>query len=220
MEILKAWISVDGVAVDDEAIPSTVFLDLENGRVRLGFPTRATEIDAIARGKRFRVDRDFEMTRTLVCTPSGTSSCFTDESGVTGYEILEQKAISTQALVWIESGTPPYVNAAPVEVVDKITSDSQIVIKAGGLIEVSRNLIGQRLRSRIPVFVDKRVTVLLEPLEKFCLHIITKKPPLEYLEAIVTITTKPPQQNGARFLEGNFDPTELKKTEIAKGKIT
>ena len=205
------------MAVDDEAIASTVFLDLQNGRVRLGFPTCAVEIDAIARGKRFAIDRDFEMNRVLVCTPTSTTAKLQDESGVTGYEIAAQKSQDTRALAWIESGNPPYVKAHPIQIVDKITGDDQIVIKAEGAAEVSGNLIGQTLRSRIPVFVDKRVTVLLEPLECFTLHVIAEKPELTYLCLDAAIAkTSPSSQGGTRWLEGTFDPSQVKTESICE----
>lgn len=214
MNILKAWISVDGVAIDDEAIASTVTLDLENGKVRLGFPTRATEVDAIARGKRFGTDRDFEMFRILVCTPVSTKAQLVDESGVSGYEIYDQPAETTKTLAWVEFGQKPNVSAEPIQIVDKITGANQIVIKKNGAIVVSQDLVGKTVRSRLPVFVDKRVVVLLEPLENFRLHIVTEDPTPTYLSVLITIEVTSPTQGGTRWLQGTFDPASVERKAL------
>lgn len=214
MQVLKAWISIDGIAVDDEAISSTVFLDLENGRVRLGFPTQAVEVDAIARGKQFLVERDIELFRILQVARAKKKDKLRDESGMTGYEIVKQNESNTRAVAWLESGVPPHVSATPIQIVDSISGNGQITIGQYGIIEVSSDLVGKTIRARLPVTTDKRVTVKLEPLETFTLHVIAENPERVYLSAEVNITITSPAQGGTRWLEGTFEPKSLQTTDL------
>lgn len=212
MAIIRAWISVEGVAVDDEAIASTVLFDREKGKVRLGFPTRAVEADAIARGKKFIIERDFELSRVLLCTPSSTTSQLKDQSGISGYVIPRQEEKHCNSPAWVEFGNLPYVSSQPIQIVDKITSSGQIVIKDGGAVEVSRDLIGKTIRTQLSVFVDKRVSVSLEPLIGFDIHLIQQEQSkIKYLTVNVTTVVRSPAMGGTRWIEGVFDPPKIRE---------
>lgn len=215
MQIIQLWLSIGGAALDYPGIPSRSSIDIENGKLIAEFPVEAVEIDSILARKQFKIDRDFELPVLLHCTPRSKTARLIDDSGLTGYEIPKQEAATTKAIAWLETPLPnspknqdsPTHSTSLLAVVDEITGDGQIVIGEGGVVRVSRDLIGKTVRSRLMAFCDRRVVRLLEPLTEFCLHaIIQEGNERKYLEArCVPAIATAFSSLGYRRLEATFD---------------
>lgn len=214
MELIQLWLSVEGEALDYPGIPSRSSVDLDRGRLVAEFPVEAVEIGSIAAKKKFRIDRDFEYIALLSCTPRSEPAQLIDDSGITGYVISRQEAETTRSIAWVETPLPtkpknedsPTHAACPLEIVDSITGAGQIAIGDGGLIRVSRDLIGKTVRARIPCYCDRRVVRLLEPLTEFTLHAVVKKEgDMQYIEAVCSPTVAASSSSvGYRRLEAEF----------------
>ncbi len=223
MEIVQLWLSVGGEALDYPGIPSRSSIDLETGKLVAEFPVEAVEVDSIAAKKQFRIDRDFELPVLLHCTPRSEIAQLVDDSGLTGYEIPKQEAATTKAIAWIETPLPvnpknqdsPTHSTSLLAVVDEITGDGQVVVGEGGVIQVSRDLIGKTVRVRLMAFCDRRVVRLLEPLTEFYLHaVIQEGSETKYLQAqCVPAIATAFSSLGYRRLEATFN---TKAVEINK----
>jgi hypothetical protein len=215
---LKSWISVGEETLDEPALSSSVFFNEKEGTVKLGFPSSAVEVSDYARGVKPTIERNVEKRIRFKTICHSRSGKLQEASRITvGYDVATQDAETTKAIAWVEmnvSAITTHPETLPVQIVNTITGDNQIIIKDGGKVEVSSNLTGKLVWVQLPCFVDKWVYVLPDDprIDGFQFHAVTEDK--VYITVPVKLIARLPTNDGIRWIEGTFEPAAIERKQL------
>lgn len=172
-KVCRAWVKESGGELytpPDLVLPSSVKVDEDKIELKLaGHPLVA----ALCRKKRWAVTPEFLDFTLLEARLSGNGGQLSLSGNASKYDIKIPKPDSEAIAYYF----PNADNKSPltVELVDRITGQSQIVVKEGGKIYASPNLSGQTVKIRTQVIYREATQELQEPIEKLDAHLVFKE---------------------------------------------
>lgn len=161
-EIFKAWLEIDGYIIT----PSSTQVSRSHTQTSLGFASGSGELEAVFLGHHFKVNRNVERLTILEITPTGTLGKLNDVTGATNFQVKTEGAIA-----WVSTDD----SVSLVNIVSKITGDSQLAIQSDGYVSTSSNLRGRKITVRCNVIYEEEAVVLPEIIESLTLHMIGKQ---------------------------------------------
>lgn len=172
LKVCRVWVKESGGELyvpPDLVLPSSVKLDGEKLEIKF---SKHPMISVLSRHKRWQVSPEYKDYAVLETRISGDSGQLSFPGNASKYDIKIPKSDDAIAYYFpqTESKTP-----LTIEVVDKITSHSQIVFFEGEKIQSSANLSGQTIKVRTPIIYLQATQELQEKIEMLDAHIIFKE---------------------------------------------
>lgn len=172
LKVCRAWVKESGGELyvpPDLVLPSSVKLDEEKLEIKFA---KHPLISALCRHKKWQVSPEYKDYAVLESRVSGDSGQLSFSGNASKYDIKIPKPDDAIAYYFPQSDNK---NPLTVEVVDKITSHSQIVVFDGGRILSSPNLSGQTIKVRTPVIYLQATQELQERIDRLDAHLIFKE---------------------------------------------
>lgn len=171
LKACRAWVKESGGELytpPDLVLHSSIKLDSE--RLEIKFAKHPL-ISALCRHKRWKVTQEYKDYAVLEARISGDSGQLSLPGNASKYDIKIPKPDDAIAYYFPQSDNK---NPLTVEVVDKISNPSQIVVEDGGRIYASSNLSSQTVKVRMAIIYNQATQELTEAIKNLDAHILFK----------------------------------------------
>lgn len=168
----RVWVRESGGELytpPDLALPSSVKLDSEKLEIKFA---KHPLVSALCRRKKWKVVAEYQDYAVLESRISGGGGQLSLPGNASKYDIKIPKSDDAIAYYFPHSDNK---NPLTVEVADKITKSSQIVVEEGGRVIASSNLSGETIKVRTIVIYQQATQELPEPLESLDAHLVFKE---------------------------------------------
>lgn len=172
MKVCRAWVRESGgdlYVPPDLILPSSIKLDSEKLEIKFA---KHPLISALSRHKKWKVIPEYRDYAVLETRISGDGGQLSLPGNASKYDIKIPKSDEAIAYYFPQSDNK---NPLTIEVTEKITSHSQIVIFEGGRVIASSNLSGQTIKVRTPILYQQATQELGEKVDKLDAHILFKE---------------------------------------------
>ena len=172
LKACRAWVRESGGELyvpPDLVLPSSIKLDSEKLEIKFA---KHPLISALCRHKKWEVIPEYRDYAVLEARVLGDGGQLSLPGNASKYDIKIPKPDDAIAYYFPQSDNK---NALTVEVVEKITSHSQIIVFEGGRVLSSPNLSGQTIKVRIPIIYQQATQELVEGIDKLDAHIVFKE---------------------------------------------
>lgn len=165
--LLRAWCEIEG----SPRLPINGYARMNSLRIKGDILTielpSCPEASALLQGVKYKAGPSF--IGNFECRLSGTTGVLKTASGSRGYSI-DENDLKTCSFMAYYLPSADAKEAVTVDVVAAITGSNQIVIRSGGRIETSRNLIGNTIK--VQVRYPETVMLSDEKVESLYVHMV------------------------------------------------
>lgn len=168
----RLWLNESGGTLytpPDLALPSTVKLDTEKLEIKF---SKHPLIMSLCRHHRWHITPEYKDYVLLEAKITGKVGQLSFPGNAAKYDIKIPKP--DDAIAYYFSGIENNKTPLTVEVVEKITKPSQILIYEGGIVNASENLSGETVKVRTLVIYNQATEELNEKIEKLDANILFK----------------------------------------------
>lgn len=151
----------------DLILPSTFKLSSEKIEIKLA---KHPLVNALLRHYKWQITPEYKDYALLEARISGETGRLTLPGNAAKYDVSIPKPEDAIAYYLPSSNNKPLT----IEVTDKITGFSQVVINEGGFVQASPNLSGQLIKVRQLITFNQATQQLMEKLEKINAYFILK----------------------------------------------